>query len=207
MRKICISFIILLIILSSTVFAETKNANGTMVKVGKTNQNISWKTENERREQLYKDTLDEWVKQYMGEAVPENQRVTGYHIKGYAAGVEDDDVFAPTIYIQLEGISEDSVWDERENPIYLKFNIVNDEYILESISLYPEKYDEFMEAFEEYEKSKETIVEPTGIPAEVSYVESGNEIDELSNIIFIVSAIVLVIVIVTIIVFKLKNKK
>lgn len=186
MKKICISFAILLIILSSTVFAESKNA---------------------RREQLYKETLDEWVKQYIGEDVPENERVTGYHIKGYATGVEDDKVFTPTIYIQLEGISEDSIWDEIENPIYLKFNIVDNEYILESISLYPEKYDEFMEAFEEYEKNKEVGVEVTGIPADVSYVANSNEIDELSNIIFIGSAIVLVIVIVTIIIVKLKKKK
>lgn len=207
MRKICISFIILLIILSSTVLAETRNANGTMVNVGNTNKNIDWKTENQRREELYKETLDEWIKQYMGDEVPENQRVTGYQIHGWMAGEENDEVFTPVVYIKVDGISEDSIWDKNDNPIYLKFKIIDGDYIFESASMYPEKYDEFMEAFEEYEEKQETIVETTGIPAEKSYVASENKIDELSNLIFIGSALVLVIVIVIVIIIKSKNKK
>lgn len=165
---------------------------------------VNSKSEKQRIEDLYKETLDEWIKQYMGDEVPENQRVTGYHINGYMYGEENDEVFSPVVYIGVDGISEDSIWDKNDNPIYLKFKIVDDDYIFESASMYPENYDEFMEAFEEYEEKKETIVETTGIPAEKSYVASENKIDELSSLIFIGSAVVLVIVIV--IAFKLKRK-
>lgn len=207
MKKICISIIILLIILSSTVLAESKNANGTMVKVGNTNQNIDWGKESKIREKLYESTVDEWMKQYMGEEVPENQKITGYKITGFISGNEDEEFFSPVVYVKAEGISEDSIWDKKDNPIHLKFRKVDGEYILESASLYPEKYDEFMEAFEEYEKNKEISIETTGVPADVSYVANSNEIDELRNIIFVGSAIVLLIVIITIIIFKLKKKK
>lgn len=206
MRKICISFIILLIILSSTVFAETRNANGTMVKVGNTNKNIDWKTENQRREELYKETLDEWMKQYIGDEVLENQRVTGYQIHGWMAGEENDEIFTPVVYIKVDGISEDSIWDKNDNPIYLKFKIVDGDYIFESASMYPEKYDEFMVAFEEYEKNKETVVETTGVSAEASYVANENKIDELSNWIFITSALILSVSVLIILVMKVKKK-
>lgn len=168
---------------------------------------VNSKTENQRIEDLYKETLDEWIKQYMGDEVPENQRVTGYHINGYMYGEENDEVFSPVVYIGVDGISEDSIWDKNDNPIYLKFKIVDGDYIFESASMYPENYDEFMQAFEEYEKNKEVGVETTGVPAEASYVASENEIDELSNIIFVGSAIILVIVILGVLVFKLKKKK
>ena len=207
MKKICISFIILLIILSSTVLAESKNANGTMVKVGNTNQDIDWKKENKIREELYESTVDEWMKQYMEDEVPENQKITGYKITGFISGIEEEEVFSPIVYVKAEGISEDSIWDKKDNSIHLKFRKINGEYILEYASLYPEKYEEFMNAYEEYEKNKEVGVETTGVPADASYVATENKIDELSNIIFIGSAIVLVIVIVTIIVFNVKKKK
>ena len=147
------------------------------------------------------------MQKYKTEEVPENERITDYQISGYNGGKIIDGKLKTTIDFSVTPVSEDTIWNPNGNMAFFTFDIVDGEYVFESASLYPEKYDEFMEAFEEYEKNKETIVEPTGIPAEKSYVASENKIDELSNYIFIGSAIILVTVIFGILVFKLTKKK
>ena len=113
-----------------------------------------------------------------------------------------------TIDFSVTPVSENTIWNPNGNMAFFTFDIVDGEYIFESASLYPEKYDEFMKAFEEYEKNKETIVEPTGtMPEESMNLENETEIDKLSNWIFACSAIVLAIVIVVVMIIKCKKKK
>ena len=64
-----------------------------------------------------------------------------------------------------------------------------------------------IEAFEENERKKETIIEPTGIPSQSRLVVSGeSQIEKLTKLIFVGSAIILIIVITIVVIIK-KNRK
>ena len=211
MKKISLTFIIILIFIeilfSLNVFA-TSGYNAGVVEVNESRESfLDWDKEHKKIEKLYYESLENWMQKYKTEEVPENERITDYQISGYNGGKIIDGKLKTTIDFSVTPVSEDTIWNPNGNMAFFTFDIVDGEYVFESASLYPEKYDEFMEAFEEYEKNKETIVEPTGIPAEKSYVASENKIDELSNYIFIGSAIILVTVIFGILVFKLTKKK
>ena len=211
MKKISLTFIIILIFIeilfSLNVFA-TSGYNAGVVEVNESGESyLDWEKEHKKIEKLYYESLENWIQKYKTEEVAENERITDYQIAGYNGGKIIDGKLKTTIDFSVTPVSENTIWNPNGNMAFFTFDIVDGEYIFESASLYPEKYDEFMEAFEEYEKNKESAVEVTGIPADVSYVANENKIDELSDIIFAGSAIVLVIMVVTIIIFKVKKKK
>ena len=123
--------------------------------------------------------------------------------------IEDETTeFKCTINFSVTPYSEENTnWDKSRQMCFAEFDRIDGELILKNISLEPDKYEEFMKAFEEYEKNEETMVETTGVAVDTSYIENEKEIDELSNYIFISSAIILVILIFVVLVFKLKKKK
>lgn len=212
MKKISLTFIIILIFIeilfSFNVFA-TSGYNAGVVEVNEPQVSyVDWEKEHKKIDKLFNESLENWIQKYKTEDVPENERITDYQISGYTGGKIVDGKLKATIDFSVTPVSENTIWNPNGNMAFFTFDIVDGEYIFESASLYPEKYDEFMKAFEEYEKNKETIVEPTGtLPEESMNFENEDEIDKLSNFIFVGSAIVLVIVVVIVIIIKSKNKK
>lgn len=211
MKKISLTFIIILIFIellfSLNVFA-TSGYNAGVVEVNESEETyLDWEKEHKKIEKIYHESLENWMQKYKTEEVPENERITDYQISGYNGGKIIDGKLKTTIDFSVTPVSENTIWNPNGNMAFFTFDIVDGEYIFESASLYPEKYDEFMEAFEEHEKNKEVGVETTGVPADTSYIANENKITELSNIIFIGSAIVLVIVITVIVIFKCKKRK
>lgn len=212
MKKISLTFIIILIVIeilfSLNVFA-TSGYNAGVVEVNEHRETyLDWEKEHKKIEKLYYESLENWIQKYKTEEVPENERITDYQISGYNGGKIIDGKLKTTIDFSVTPVSENTIWNPNGNMAFFTFDIVDGEYIFESASLYPEKYDEFMEAFEEYEKNKETIVEPTGtLPEESMNLENENQIDKLSDLIFVGSAVVLGIAILFVIVLKMRDKR
>ena len=210
MKKMCVSIIVLIILLSFNVSLEAATPNGSIVKVYDDEPKINYEVENKKREKATEKALSTLLEKYKTEEVSDKERILEYSWNGYGLRKIEDETKEFNCVIHFDVIpylDENSVWDASREMCFAEFNRIDGELVLKNISLKPEIYEEFMESFEEYEKNKESGVEVTGVQADVSYVTSENKIDELSNIIFIGSAIVLVIVVVTIIIFKVKKKK
>ena len=185
-------------------------SNGTMVKVYDSKPKLDYNVENKKRAEATEKALNEFLEKYKTEEVSEEERITDYYYTGYGLSEMEDETteLKCTIsFVVTPYLKENSTWEKGSQRCYASFDRIDGELILRDISLTPENYEKFLEAFEEYEKNKESSVEVTGIPADASYVATRNKIDELSDIIFVGSAIVLLIVIVTIIIFKIKKKK
>ena len=209
MKKMCVSIIVLMILLSFNVSLEASTPNGSIVKVYDDEPKINYEVENKKREKATEKALSTLLEKYKTEEVSE-ERILEYSWNGYGLRKIEDETKEFNCVIHFDVIpylDENSVWDASREMCFAEFDRIDGELVLKNISLKPEIYEEFMESFEEYEKNKESGVEVTGVQADVSYVTRENKIDELSNIIFIGSAIVLVIVVVTIIIFKVKKKK
>ncbi|MBQ7410760.1 MAG: hypothetical protein IJW20_05215 [Clostridia bacterium] len=185
-------------------------SNGTMVKVYDSKPKLDYNVENKKRAEATEKALTTLLEKYKTEEVSEEERITDYYYTGYGLSEMEDETIelkCTISFVVTPYLEENSIWEKGSQRCYASFDRIDGELILKNISLTPENHEKFLEAFEEYEKKQESIIETTGVPAEASYVTSENKIEELSNIIFIVSAIILVIAIVKIIVFKLKNKK
>lgn len=210
MKKVYISFIMVAILLSFMTLVEAATPNGTVVSVYGTNSQINYEVENKKREVATKDALSTLLEKYKTEEVPEDERITDYMWRGYGVREIEDELteFNCTIYFSVTPyLEENTKWDESRQMCFAEFNRVDGELALKNISLTPEKYEEFIEAFEENERKKETIIEPTGIPSQSRLVVSGEaQIEKLTKLIFVGSAIILIIVITIVVIIK-KNRK
>lgn len=211
MKKICISFVILFILLTFSILVEAATQNGTVVNVYGSNPQINYEVENKKREEATQDVLSTLLEKYKTEEVPEEERILEYRWNGYGVREMEDETkeFKCTINFEVKPyLEENSNWDKSRQMCFAEFDRIDGELVLRNISLTPENYDEFITAFEEYEKNEETIVELTGtLPEESMNLENEDEIDKLSNFIFVGSAIVLGIVILVVVIIKIRNKK
>lgn len=210
MKKICITVIMFIILITFSILVEAATPNGSIVNVYGNETKINYEVENKKREKATKEALSTLLEKYKDIEVPEEERILEYRWNGYGLRrIEDETTeFKCTINFSVTPYSEENTnWDKSRQMCFAEFDRIDGELILKNISLEPDKYEEFMKAFEEYEKNEETKVETTGVAVDTSYIENENEIDELSNYIFISSAIILVILIFVVLVFKLKKKK
>ena len=210
MKKICITVIMFIILITFSILVEAATPNGSIVNVYGNETKINYEVENKKREKATKEALSTLLEKYKDIEVPEEERILEYRWNGYGLRrIEDETTeFKCTINFSVTPYSEENTnWDKSRQMCFAEFDRIDGELILKNISLEPDKYEEFMKAFEEYEKNEETMVETTGVAVDTSYIENENEIDELSNYIFISSAIILVILIFVVLVFKLKKKK
>lgn len=208
MKKMCVSIIMLLILLSFNISLEAATPDGSIVNVYGEESKINYEVENKKREKATENALSTLLEKYKTEEVPEEERILEYRWNGYGVKEIEDETkeFKCVIHFDVTPyLNENSVWDASREMCFAEFDRIDGELVLKNISLKPDKYDEFLEAFEEKKIDNETMVETTGVPADASYVASENKIDELSNIIFIGSAIILVIVVLISVI--LKNKK
>lgn len=210
MKKICITVIMFIILITFSILVEAATPNGSIVNVYGNETKINYEVENKKREKATKEALSTLLEKYKDIEVPEEERILEYRWNGYGLRrIEDETTeFKCTINFSVTPYSEENTnWDKSRQMCFAEFDRIDGELILKNISLEPDKYEEFMKAFEEYEKNEETMVETTGVAVDTSYIENENEIDELSNYIFISSAIILVILIFVVLVFKIKKKK
>lgn len=210
MKKICITVIMFIILITFSILVEAATPNGSIVNVYGNETKINYEVENKKREKATKEALSTLLEKYKDIEVPEEERILEYRWNGYGVRrIEDETTeFKCTINFSVTPYSEENTnWDKSRQMCFAEFDRIDGELILKNISLESDKYEEFMKAFEEYEKNEETMVETTGVVVDTSYIENENEIDELSNYIFISSAVILAILIFVVLVFKVKKKK
>lgn len=194
MKKICISFIILLLIFSTQAFAFE-----------------DVELSNKKRQEASQNALVELMEKYKTDEVSEEERILDYTWcgGGYDFSKEDQGIFKATCNFTVTPYKEEnSIWKKDFRYVaFAKFSIVDGEYILDKVSLEPENYDNFLERFEEYQKKGEEVVEVQAVSAEKTEDLKTNKIEKMSNTIFISSSIVLGIVVLLVIVSKIKKVK
>ncbi len=194
MKKICISLIILLLILSTQAFAVE-----------------DWNKENKKREEAYQKALSEILEPYKDENIPDDERIIDYRYLGFGLSEHEDEKslkvhigFAVTPYL-----SENTKWGDSDNLCFAEFSKVDEEYNLEWVSLIPKNYDKFLEKFEEYQKNRNEneTVEVQVVSADKTEELKANQIEKMSNIIFVSSSIIFTILVIGIVVNIIRNKK
>lgn len=200
--KIYVSLMIIFIIslISTNVFAVS-----------------SWDNkENKRREELFKETLSSYLEQYMKEETPEEKKIIKYEMNGYGISKETDDTLAVSINFIVEPYSkENTIWNNNQNNpnnceciCFAKYKKVNGDYELERISEIPENYDKFLEELEKYkanlsEETSTKIVQGKETESNLA----NQEIEKISNGIFIGCGIILVLTIFIVIIIAIKKRK
>lgn len=183
MRKICILFIILILICTTQVFALE-----------------AWGERNKKMDEAVNSTLKEYMEPYKAETVPENERVISYQYRGgsFDYSKEDEGILKISIQYDVEPYSkENTIWRLMDNYLFVTYSIVDDNYVVKEISETPENYDKFLERFEEYKKNGNKNVEVQTVQGEkMEDINSSKEIEKMSNIIFIVSAITFAVIII-----------
>lgn len=174
MKKLC-SIIILfgiLILISNSVFASE-----------------NWRKENKKREEAYTSALETYLESFKTEETSEEDRIKDYMYTGFSDGIDGH----VTISFQVTPVNENNTtWSKYRNYCFAVFSKVNDEYVLERISRYPDNYDKFLERFEEYKRNNTEIVENVQIQGEeITNNLSNQKIEKMSSTIFIICSIVL----------------
>lgn len=163
-----------------------------------------WEKENKKIEKACEVALDSYMKTFMTEETPEQDRIKDYTFTGYGMSEgEDENKLYMHISMNIIPVNEDNTtWSKHGDICFVVFSKVNDEYVVDRISRYPDNYDKFLERFEEYKKSdsetdkKETI----SIQGESQNNLASQEIQKINNglvigfgILFIISSISFII--------------
>ena len=195
MKKIFSIFSICLILILSSNMVFATNSN------------------NERKEieEVCQISLDSYMKTFMTQETPEQDRIKDYkcmtiHFSKDREKADKIDVNI-TVHITPEN-EKNTTWNKTTNYCFASFTKVDDEYVLDKISRYPDYYDEFLEKFGEYKKNNPTKIENTQIKAEeMTNNLASQEIEKMSKIIFVGCSIVLLGMAVFIITKFLKHRK
>ena len=181
MKKIYSIFIIfgILIMISNMAFATSYN-----------------KYEHKKIEEACKSALDSYMQTFMTEETSEADRIKDYYYLYYVSNNrENDDKLYVNIVVRVTPANKDNTtWNKGTDNCFASFTEIDKEYVLDKISRYPDYYDEFLVRFEEYKKNNPTIIESTQIQVEDMPNNLANqEINKISNIIFISCFIILVV--------------
>ena len=190
--SILIIFIIL-ILMSNSVFASEY-----------------WEKENKKRENAFREALNSYMQTFMTEETPEEDKITSYEYTGFGVGeVDNENKLAVTISFNVTPANENNTtWFKHGNCCFAVFSKINEENVLEKISRYPDNYDKFLEKFEEYKKNNKETTENIQIQGQQAENNLANqEIEKISNTIYISCSIVLITIICLITVKFLKNRK
>ena len=191
--SIFITFVILMLI-SSAVFASDYEND-----------------ENKKRENAIKMALDSYMQTFMTEETPEEDRIKDYIYTGYGMSEqrENDDKLYVNISFIVTPVNEDNTtWNKHGDICFASFSKVDGEYVSYKISRYPDNYDKFLERFEEYKKNNTETKEITQVQGEEMINNlAGEEIEKMSNIIYISCSIILLVMICFIIIKLIKKSK
>lgn len=191
--SIFITFTILMLI-SSTVFAVDY-----------------WNEDSKKSENAFKMALDSYMKTFMTEETPEEDRIKDYIYTGYGMSEqrENDDKLYVNISFIVTPVNEDNTtWSKHGDICFASFSKVDGEYVLYKISRYPDNYDKFLERFEEYKKNNTETKEITQVQGEEMINNlASQEIEKMSNTIYISCSIILIVTICFIITRFIKKSK
>lgn len=163
-----------------------------------------WEIENKKIETACKVALDSYMKTFMKDETPEEDKIKDYIFSGYGMSKgEDKNKLYMYITMKITPINENNTtWSKHGDICFVVFSKLNDEYVVDKISRYPDNYDKFLEKFEEYKKNnsetdkKETIL----IQGKSEKNLASQEIQKISNgliigfgILFVISSISLII--------------
>lgn len=163
-----------------------------------------WEKENKKIETACEVALDSYMKTFMMYETPEEDRIKDYIFSGYGmSNGEDENKLYMHISMNVTPVNENNTtWSKCGDICFVVFSKVNDEYVVDKISRYPDNYDKFLEKFEEYKKNnsetdkKETI----SIQGNSENNLASQEIQKINNgliigfgILFIISSVSLII--------------
>lgn len=156
--------------------------------------------EYKKRVNAFKTALDSYMQTFMTEETPEEDRIKEYIYTGFSVDDSEDKLKA-TISFHVTPVNENNTtWGKKGDMCFTVFSKMDNEYVLEKISRYPDNYDKFLERFEEYKKSKSETTESTQIQGkEITNSLANQEIEKMSNIIFISCLIILLVVLIPLI--------
>lgn len=155
--------------------------------------------------------FEEWIKQYMSEDTPENERILSYSVNSTGFGPKNDNSgnMTMSVVFSTENASKDSIWKEYIkgkstysdlNTCYIEAKILDEEnYEITYIGNEPKNLKEFEKQFEEYKATHTETVAVSG--DDTNNLNSANVV-KLSNGISIVSGI-LIVLSVSFIIYKL----
>ena len=191
--SIFITFVILMLI-SSAVFASDYEND-----------------ENKKRENAFKMALDSYMQTFMTEETPEEDRIKDYIYTGFGMSEqrENDDKLYVNISFIVTPVNEDNTtWNKHGDICFASFSKVDGEYELYKISRYPDNYDKFLERFEEYKKNNAETKEITQVQGEEMINNlASQDIEKMSNTIYISCSIILIVTICFIITRFIKKSK
>lgn len=142
MKRIFITFFIMILLFSNFAFANT-----------------NWNKINKMQEKLANDAVASLLEPYMSEDVAEVDRIIAYDQTGYGTGTEKENgIFSATASFDvIPFLEEGSNWTKNKRYMcFIKFEKGENEYIVKDVSLYPDNYDKFLERFEEWKQNKES---------------------------------------------------
>lgn len=194
MKKIYVSFIALLLIFSTQVFAIEGN-----------------KLKTADRREASNIALAQLMEKYKTDEVSDEEKIIDYKWCGcgFDFRMEEQGILKVTInYTVTPYLEENSIWKKDFQYIaFAECSIGDGEYIVEKTSLKPENYDKFLERFEEYQRNQTEVVEVQAVSAEKTEELKTNQIQKMSNIIFISSSIVFGMIVLIVIVNIIKKIK
>ncbi len=169
-----------------------------------------WEVENKKIETACKVALDSYMETFMKEEIPEEDRIKDYTFSGYGmSNGEDKNKMYMYITMNIIPVNENNTtWSKNSNICFVVFSKVNDEYVVDKISRYPDNYDKFLEKFEEYKKNnsetdkKETI----SVQGKSEKNLASQEIQKISNGLIIGFGILFIISSISLIIFVKKRK-
>lgn len=169
-----------------------------------------WEIENKKVETACKVALDSYMKTFMNDETSEEDRIKDYTFSGYGmSNGEDKNKMYMYITMNIIPVNENNTtWSKNSNICFVVFSKVNDEYVVDKISRYPDNYDKFLEKFEEYKKNnsetdkKETI----SVQGKSEKNLASQEIQKISNDLIIGFGILFIISSISLIIFVKKRK-
>ena len=191
MKKICISFLFLILLCTSQVLAIE-----------------DYNKENKKREDAYNKALSQLLEPYKSENTPEEKRIIDYRLNRFAMDDSEEGRVSASISFEVTPYSEENtIWkNNRQNMCFAQFVIIDGEYIVESVSEYPPNYDKFLERFEEYQKNKEQI-EVQSVQAEQTNNMANQEIEKMNNVVFYSCLAIFIFIVIFIILNLIKIKR
>lgn len=151
--------------------------------------------DNKDRSKIFEKAFNEWIETYKGENVPEEERIIGYDFTGWGLAESNVNRIRVTLSFSVTPFSENNIW-RTDNMCFLEMTNVNGEYQVDYISQIPRNYDKFLERFNEYKLTAQTEeaktdynIDEQGIATNVS----NTKIEQISNFIIIVCAILIIL--------------
>lgn len=177
MKKITISLAVILLVISAIA--------------GKCNASIDYNKINKQTWNILEEAIKEYMEPFKSEDVPEEKRITDYLFSGYGnRGVlsENEVCTKYTIDFSVTPVNEENTVWLRRNLLYVDLKYENGEFTIEKISDKPEYWDEFCERFKEYKKTNQDAeIEVTQIETQQIDIAKSEQVEQLSNRIYIIS--------------------